>query len=58
MTAQASLHAAAPAHRDPASPGRPALAHWAAVLTLLAALLGAGVCITATQPDTAVVQTH
>lgn len=51
MTAQASLHAAAPAGATRTAPRRPALAPWAAALTLLAALLGAGVCMTSTLPD-------
>lgn len=50
MTAQASLHTAAEnTTRTP--PRRALLAPWAAVLTLLAALLGAGVCMTTTLPD-------
>ena len=51
MTAQASLHAATAASATRAQPGRSGLAPRAAVLTLLAALLGAGVCMTATLPD-------
>lgn len=48
MTAEASLHPASATRRQP---GRSGLAPWAAVLTLLAALLGAGVCMTTTLPD-------
>ena len=51
MTAEASLHAASPAGATRRQPGRSSLAPWAAVLTLLAALLGAGVCMTTTLPD-------
>ena len=51
MTAQASRRAAAPSAAPRVQPRRWALAPWATVLTLLAALLGAGVCMTATLPD-------
>ena len=51
MTAQAPLHAAAPSGAARSQPRRTGLACWAAVLTVLAALLGAGVCMTATLPD-------
>lgn len=51
MTAQASLHAAAPCAATRVRPRRSGLAPWATVLTLLAALLGAGVSMTATLPD-------
>ena len=46
MTAQASLIAASATRSQ-----RQGLAPWAAVLTLLAALIGAGVCMTGTLPD-------
>ena len=55
MTAQASLHAATAASATRAQPRRTGLAPWAAVLTLLAALLSAGVCMTATLPDVSLV---
>ena len=48
MTAEASLHPASATQRQPR---RSSLALWAAVLTLLAALIGAGVCMTITLPD-------
>ena len=51
MTAQASLHAAPVASATHTQPRRSGLSRWAAVLTLLAALLSAGVCMTATLPD-------
>ena len=51
MTAQASLTAAPAASATRTAPRRSGPARWAAVLTLLAALLGAGVCMTANLPD-------
>lgn len=51
MTAQATLHVATAASATGAQPRRAGLTCWAAALTLLAALLGAGVCMTATVPD-------
>lgn len=54
MTAQAPLHAAKSATSASAiraQARRSAPACWVAVLTLLAALLGAGVCMTAGLPQ-------
>lgn len=51
MTAQALLHAATAASATRVQPRRPGLAFWAAALTLLVALLGAGVGMTGTLPD-------
>ena len=51
MTAQALRPAATAVNATRVPPRRSGLAHWAAGLTLLAALLGAGVCMTAPQPD-------
>ena len=51
MTAQASLPTAARFKAQRPSAQRPVWAVWAAALTLAAALLGAGICITVTQPD-------
>lgn len=51
MTAQASFPSAAPCSTTRTQPRRSGLAGWAALLTLLAALLGASVCMTATLPD-------
>lgn len=54
MTAQASTCPAAPSAAANAALRRPVLAtwaQWAAVLTVLVALLGAGICVTCVQGE-------